>query len=72
MILAGIGITVAGVFLWRRDLDKAFVAAALGMVAWLLNYRAHMKAIIVTLDRDVENKRDGLENVDEQDNNYDR
>ena len=36
---------VAGVFLWRRDFDKAFVIAALGMVAWFLNYRAQMKEI---------------------------
>lgn len=46
MILAGVCITVAAFFLWRRDFDKAFVIAAAGLVAWFLNYRAQMKEII--------------------------
>jgi len=43
MILAGLAIIVAGVFLWRRDFDTAFVIAALGVVAWFLNARIQMK-----------------------------
>ena len=50
LILAGIGIVVAAFFLWRHDIDKAFVIAALGMVAWLLNYRARMKEIVRAAD----------------------
>ena len=46
MILAGLCITVAAFFLWRGDFDLAFVIAALGLVAWFLNYRAQMKEII--------------------------
>ena len=45
MIVAGIAIVVAGVFLLRRDFDTAFVIAAFGMLAWFLNYRAQMKEI---------------------------
>jgi preprotein translocase subunit YajC len=45
MIVAAVAIVMAGVFLWRRDFDTAFVVAALGMVAWFLNYRAQMKEI---------------------------
>ena len=45
MIVAGVAVVVAGVFLWRRNLDAAFITAALGMVAWFLNYRAQMKAV---------------------------
>ena len=45
MIVAGVAIVAAGVFLWRRDFNTAFVIAALGMVAWFLNYRAQMKEI---------------------------
>ena len=45
MIVAGVAVVVAGVFLWRRDLDAAFITAALGMVAWFLNYRAQMKEV---------------------------
>ena len=55
MILAGVAIVVAGVFLWRRDFDKAFVIAALGMVAWFLNYRAQMKEIAATAEPEEEN-----------------
>ena len=46
MILAGVCIVVAGFFLLRRDLSTAFVIAVLGLIAWFLNYRAQMKAVI--------------------------
>ena len=65
MILAGIGIVVAAFFLWRQDFDKAFVVAALGMVAWLLNYRVRMKEIIHVANRADENKEDERENTDD-------
>ncbi len=51
MVLAGIGILVAGIFIWRREMDRAFIAAALGMVAWFLNYRAQMKEITTAADQ---------------------
>ena len=63
------GIVVAAFFLWRRDLDKAFVIAALGMVAWLLNYRAQMKEIVAVADRADENQGDEEEDVEDRDNN---
>ena len=50
MIVAAVAIVMAGVFLWRRDFDTAFVIAALGMVAWFLNYRAQMKEITAAAD----------------------
>ena len=46
LIVAGACIAVAAVFLWRGEFDRAFVVAAIGMVAWFLNYRMQMKAII--------------------------
>ena len=52
MILAGLAILAAGVFLLRRDFDKAFIIAALGMLAWFLNYRAQMKEIVAAADRE--------------------
>lgn len=55
MILAGI--VVAALFLLRRDFDKAFVIAALGMVAWFLNYRSQLKATVAAADPDDKNKR---------------
>ena len=57
MILAGICIVIAAFFLLRRDLNTAFVIAALGMVAWFLNYRAQMKAIIAAADLEEHKKR---------------
>lgn len=74
LILAGIGIVVAAFFLWRHDFDKAFVVAALGMVAWLLNYRARMKEIVAVADladennendESYENQGDEEEDVDD-------
>ncbi len=65
MILAGLGIVVAGFFLWRRDLDKAFVLAALGLVAWFLNYRAQMKEIVTTANAAAEHQGDESENVED-------
>jgi len=59
MIVAAVAIVLAGVFLLRRDFDTAFVIAALGMVAWFLNYRAQMKEI--TAAADLEEKNNGYE-----------
>jgi hypothetical protein len=59
MLVAAVAIVAAGVFLWRRDFDTAFVFAALGMVAWFLNYRAQMKEI--TAAADLEEKNNGYE-----------
>ncbi len=67
MILAGACILVAGFFMVRRDFDKAFVTAALGLVSWFLNYRAQMREIIVAADlqeSSLEDEKDGLENSD--------
>jgi len=57
--VAAVAIVVAGVFLLRRDFDTAFVIAALGMVAWFLNYRAQMKEI--TAAADLKEKNNGYE-----------
>ena len=65
MIIAAVAIVMAGVFLWRRDFDTAFVVAALGMVAWFLNYRAQMKEI--TAAADLKEKNNGYEEEAYQD-----
>jgi hypothetical protein len=67
MILAGVGIVVAAFFLLRRDFNTAFVVAALGMVAWFLNYRAQMKAIITAADTQENSKRDDGESCEDSD-----
>jgi hypothetical protein len=50
MIVAAVCIVVAGFFLLRRELNTAFVIAVLGLVAWFLNYRAQMKAIVTAAE----------------------
>lgn len=71
MILAGIGIVVAGFFLLRRDFDTAFVIAALGMVAWFLNYRAQMKEVTAAADVEKKNNRDQEEAYEDLDDDQD-
>jgi hypothetical protein len=56
MIVAGICIAVAAFFMLRGDFNTAFVAAALGMIFWFLNYRAQMKEVIAAADVE-ENKQ---------------
>ena len=65
MVLSGAGILIAGIFLWRRELDRAFVVAALGLVAWFLNYRAQMRAITAAADE--RNEANDENKVDEDD-----
>jgi hypothetical protein len=69
IILAGACIIVAAFFLLRQDLDRAFVIAALGLVAWFLNYRAQMKEVIAAADLEENSKRDEEESY--QDANHD-
>jgi hypothetical protein len=71
MILAGIGIVVAGFFLLRRDFDTAFVIAALGMVAWFLNYRAQMKEALATTDLEEKNNGDQEGAYEDLDDDHD-
>jgi uncharacterized membrane protein YedE/YeeE len=48
MVIAGLCIAVAAVFMFRGDFSAAFVVAAIGMIAWFLNYRSQMKDITET------------------------
>ena len=50
LIVAGGCVAVAGVFLLRGDFDTAFVVAAVGMVAWFLNYRMQVKEKLAAID----------------------
>ena len=58
MILSGVCILAAAFFLLRGELNTAFVIAALGIVAWFLNYRIQMKAIVDAADREQNNWED--------------
>ena len=50
LIVAGACVAIAGVFLLRGDFDGAFVVAAVGMVAWFLNYRMQVKEKLAAMD----------------------
>ena len=50
MIIAGLCIAVAAVFMFRGDFPTAFVVAVIGMLAWFLNYRSQMKALTAAED----------------------
>ncbi|HEU4834956.1 MAG TPA: hypothetical protein VFS90_11095 [Pyrinomonadaceae bacterium] len=55
MILAGVGVVLAAVFVFRGDYENAFVAAAAGAVCWILNYRWQLRE---SLPRDEEYEDD--------------
>jgi len=48
IIVSGILLVTAAVFLWRNNLSAAFVTAALGACAWFLSYRAQLRAKTAT------------------------
>lgn len=64
LIVAGGCVAVAGVFLLRGDFDRAFVVAAVGMVAWFLNYRMQIKSKIIA-EESAEDERIEVEDLDE-------
>jgi Flp pilus assembly protein TadB len=43
IILSGVLLVAAAVFLWWNNLSAAFVTAALGACAWFLSYRAELR-----------------------------
>lgn len=65
MIIAGICIVTAAVFLWRGDFDSAFVAAVIGLVSWFLNYRAQVRESLAAEDFQQNNEQEGGNDSDE-------
>ena len=52
IIIAGLLVIVAAVFLWRNNLSAAFVTAALGATAWILSYRSKLRAQVAAAELD--------------------
>ena len=50
IIISGLCLIAAAVFVWRAHLDAAFVTAALGCVAWFLSLRQRLRKTIITTD----------------------
>ena len=51
IILAGLFAVAALVLFLRNDYDKAFICAALGLVAWFLSYRVRMRELVKANER---------------------
>ena len=61
-IVSILGLGAAAVMLLRGEHNAAFVAAALGAVAWFLNYRSHLRS---TIPRDEEGETGEQDDEDE-------
>lgn len=55
----------AAVFLLRENYDAAFVLAALGAIAWILNYRFQIRGTINEETETTEDERDASDEDDE-------
>jgi hypothetical protein len=63
IIIAGVCIVIAAFMARRGKLEAAFVIAALGIVAWFLNYRLQMKDVIAAAEsKEANNGEDSNEN----------
>ncbi|HKO42223.1 MAG TPA: hypothetical protein VJU84_02965 [Pyrinomonadaceae bacterium] len=58
IIVACVCIIVAVFMVVRGRLDAAFVIAAIGVVAWFLNYRAQLSEAIAAADLEEANQRE--------------
>ena len=65
ILLAGILVIVAAIFLWRNNFSAAFVSAALGAVAWFLSYRSKLRAQVTASERD-SGEQEASEESDEE------
>jgi uncharacterized membrane protein YdjX (TVP38/TMEM64 family) len=63
IILAGMLLVLAAVFLWWNNLSAAFVTAALGACAWFLSYRTQLRKKIKDDDASDE---DSTGNIDQE------
>ena len=66
MTIAGVGGIIAVIFAIQHDFNKAFVAAAIGAVAWFLNYRFQVKELIARSDEEDKNYKRNMD-FDDQD-----
>jgi hypothetical protein len=65
IIIAGLLVIVAAVFLWRNNLSAAFVTAAMGAVAWFLSYRSQLRARMAADERDSDEQQISEESDEE-------
>ena len=56
----------AAIFLLRENYDAAFVIAALGAIAWMLDYRSKIRGTINEESGTTEDERDASDDYDEE------
>jgi len=66
VIAAIICLLIAAFFLLRENYNAAFVAAALGAVAWFMNYRNQLRATIIEPAETSDEDEDDFEDEDEK------
>jgi hypothetical protein len=65
VIIAGLGVVVAAVFLWQGNMTVAFVAATLGVVAWFLSLRHRLRKTILPASEEAEEEENANGDGDE-------
>lgn len=67
LVIAGVAIALAAIFLLIGDFNSAFVVAAIGLVSWFLNYRAQLQDAIAERElREESNEEENSENEADQ------
>lgn len=56
----------AAIFLLRENYDAAFVLAALGALAWILNYRSRIRGTVIEETETTEDGRDASEDDEDE------
>jgi len=64
IIVSWVSFIIGVIFLYRGNLDKAFIAGVTGCVAWFLNYRVQMKELVAPANE--QNEHDGKSQSDEE------
>ena len=65
LIASAVCIVIAAGFMLRGDFNSAFVAAVLGLVSWLLNYRTQVRQSLAAEDQQQSNDHEGGDKLDE-------
>lgn len=66
IIVSILCLIVAAILLLRENQSAAFVAAALGAVAWFLSYRVKLRGTIIETEKTTDDENDASEDQDEE------
>jgi hypothetical protein len=67
-VVSGLCLLAAALFFWRDNLDAAFVAGALCVVAWFLSLRVRLRKTIIPASSDDEAETDIKDSGDQDEN----